>query len=250
MHNLHSGEKKLLTVARYRTRTNRPSCDKTPFLVIAHGRIVPIPLYLVLGICNRIIFEALPKLFGEDKVRATLARVRTVHRPGFGGLADVHQLNGPELQRWVKKNTTQELITAQRDNPEAEAESKLLSQTTAPVLNAWMQKLPRLLLNKKPITTESVNELSDVVDHILTWWTTVTSLPPFPKLHMLRHTWEFAKRWKILGRASESQMESAHAQVAMLYNNRHHNKTRDEPERMRRTLADAVLKAAVPLSQP
>jgi hypothetical protein len=173
-----------------------------------------------------------------------------VHRPGFGGLADVHQLNGPELQRWVKNNTTADLLSEHSADSSVPENQKLLSQTSAPVLNAWMQQLPRLLLNKDTVTTASIDELSDVVDHITTWWTTATSLPPFPKLHMLRHTWEFAKRWNILGRASESQMESAHAQVAMLYNNRHHNKTRDEPERMRRTLADSVLKAAVPLSQP
>jgi hypothetical protein len=41
--------------------------------------------------------------------------------------------------------------------------------------------------------------------------------PPFPKLHMLHSTVEFAERHQFLGRASEAQFESFHEQLNALF---------------------------------
>src|ERR1700761_4985694 len=42
-------------------------------------------------------------------------------------------------------------------------------------------------------------------------------IDPFPKLHMLHHTVDFAERYRFLGRASEAQIESYHASFNKLF---------------------------------
>jgi len=54
-------------------------------------------------------------------------------------------------------------------------------------------------------------------------WSSETGQAAFPKLHMLRHSLEFAERYRFLGRASESQIESFHATFNALFHKQHRN---------------------------
>ena len=80
-------------------------------------------------------------------------------------------------------------------------------------------------------------------------WQRETHIKPFPKLHMLTHTVEFAQRHRFLGRMSEAQIESFHAQFNALFHKHHHNQSNNTSERLRRSLADATLRAIQPTLQ-
>ena len=67
---------------------------------------------------------------------------------------------------------------------------------------------------------------------------------------MLRHSLEFAERHRFLGRFSEAQIESHHYQFKKIFNQQHLNMSHDEPERLRRSLADKTLHAVQPLVVP
>ena len=61
-----------------------------------------------------------------------------------------------------------------------------------------------------------------------------------PKVHMLKHAAEFAKRHGALGLYSEARLESFHASFNKLWRNTHINFNHDQPEKMRRRLADSI----------
>jgi hypothetical protein len=67
---------------------------------------------------------------------------------------------------------------------------------------------------------------------------------------MLHHAVDFAERYRFLGRASESQIESFHARFNALFHRHHLNKATNISERLRRSLADAALRAVQPLVSP
>ena len=87
---------------------------------------------------------------------------------------------------------------------------------------------------------DEVNEWSCIVSDIQTHWKAETQQKPFPKLHMLRHTVEFAQRHQLLGSVSESQIESYHASFNSLLTSNHFNIVNNAPERLRRCLADTT----------
>lgn len=63
---------------------------------------------------------------------------------------------------------------------------------------------------------------------------------------MLRHSVDFAERYRFLGRASEAQIESCHASFNELFHKHHRNQSRHTAERLRRSLADMVLRLVQP----
>ena len=85
------------------------------------------------------------------------------------------------------------------------------------------------------------------MDDIQQHWSAETSQAAFPKLHMLRHSLEFAERHRFLGRASEAQIESCHASFNALFHKQHRNQSGNTAERLRRCLADSALRAVQPL---
>jgi hypothetical protein len=87
--------------------------------------------------------------------------------------------------------------------------------------------------------------VSDIHQH----WRAETSIAAFPKLHMLHHAVDFAERHRFLGRASEVQIESFHAQFNDLFHKQHRNQSGNKPERLRRCLADSALRAVQPFLQ-
>ena len=107
------------------------------------------------------------------------------------------------------------------------------------------------LLRADDWTAGDLDAWLSVVSDIHQHWRAETSINAFPKLHMLRHTVDFAERHRFLGRASEAQIESFHASFNALFHRQHRNQPSNTAERLRRSLADATLRAVQPfLSAP
>jgi hypothetical protein len=234
--------------ARYRKSGDKHSVDSThcPLLVIKPDRIVPTPLHLFLGISNRIILDAFSELFTKELVEETLETVKTVHSAGCGGKSDLFQLNGPEIRKWIKKDCSSTLRTAAAVKEALTADQK----STFSTLKRWLENLHDHLLHKREWTTKEIEDWRAAVDDIQKNWCAETGQDAFPKLHMLKHTLEFAERYRFLGRASEAQIESYHYQFKTLFNEQHLNSAHNESLRMKRSLADTTLRAVQPfLSQ-
>jgi hypothetical protein len=234
----------LLGSAQYRQPKDSHSRhrNRDQLLFIDSERIVPTPLHLFLGISNRIILDAFSELFGKELVEETLKTVTTIHSAGCGGKSDLFDLNGPEIRKWLKRKRNDALRS------DAEKESNLTAEqkATHSVLSRWLQQLHDHLLHKKEWTPKQIEEWRAAVADIQQHWQEETHSAPFPKLHMLRHSLEFAERHRFLGRASEAQIESYHYQYKTLFHQHHLNMAHNEPERLRRCLADTTLRAVQP----
>jgi hypothetical protein len=204
---------------------------------------VPTPLHLFLGISNRIILDAFSELLGRERVEAALKGVTTVHSAGCGGASDLYDLNGPEISKWIKRECSSTLLSA------AGASSPVSAATSAShsILSRWLQQLHHCLLRSGDWTAADIDGWRSVVSDIHQHWRAEAHSDPFPKLHMLHHAVDFAERHRFLGRASEAQIESFHAQFNSLFHNQHLNQGGNTDERMRRCLADAALRAVQPL---
>jgi hypothetical protein len=236
--------KSFLRTARYRTQNDRHSIDRThtALLTISPDRIVPTPLHLFLGISNRIILDALKELLGEAVILEAVKSIKTVHSAGCGGLSDLYDLNGPEISKWVKKECSTSALAA------ADASSSLPATVRAShsILSRWLKQLHHSLLNSGDWTSADIDAWRSAVNDIHQHWQSEAHSQPFPKLHMLHHTIDFAERHRFLGRASESQIESFHATFNSLFHKQHRNQSGDTGERLRRSLADAALRAVQP----
>lgn len=87
-------------------------------------------------------------------------------------------------------------------------------------------------------------EFSELVQDMQQHWTAGTGLRSFPKLHMLTHAAEFARRFNALGRYSEAQIESYHARFNHKFKHNHRNLGAKTEPRLRRSLADLLLFSA------
>jgi uncharacterized NAD(P)/FAD-binding protein YdhS len=86
-----------------------------------------------------------------------------------------------------------------------------------------------LLLVLLEWTAKQIKDWRAAVDDIIQQhWCVETSIKPFPKLHMLRHSLEFAERHRFLGRASEAQIESFHVSFTPLF---HDHESRQQHSR-------------------
>ena len=233
--------------SRYRRPGDKHSTDAehSPLLTINPERIVPTPLHLFLGISNRIILDAFSELLGKELVEQSLHRVTTIHTAGCGGLGDLHQLNGPEIRKWIKHGCSTALLAAANAAGDVDAAAK----ASHSILKRWLQQLHDYLLHKDDWESDDIEAWRAAVDDIQQHWCAETSQAAFPKLHMLRHSLEFAERHRFLGRASEAQIESYHYQFKTLLYNNHLNMSHNEPERLRRCLADTTLPAVQPFPE-
>ena len=225
-----------LRSARYRLPSDKHSLNphQPALLVIPSDRIVPTPLHVFLGISNRIIMRVFPGLFGEEAVLKAVRSIKTVHSAGCGGLSDLWDLNGQEITKWVKRLCSNDVLAASAaSGPTAEARS------THSILAHWLKKMHHSLLHAKNWTPADIDDWRATVADIHAHWVTETGIAPFPKLHMLHHTVDFAERYRFLGRASEAQIESYHASFNQLFHYNHRNMSSNTPERMRRSLARA-----------
>jgi hypothetical protein len=233
--------KSLLSSSRHRTPADQHSIDRThsPLLSIPPERIVPTPLHLFLGISNRIILDAFSELLGKETVETAIKTVTTVHSAGCGGKSDLYDLNGPEISKWIKRECSATLLAAADD---ADAATK----ASHSVLSRWLKQLHHCLLHSDDWTPADIDAWRSVVKDIHQHWQAETSQNAFPKLHMLHHTVDFAERFRFLGRASEAQIESFHAAFNTLFHRQHRNQASNTDERLRRSLADATLRAVQP----
>jgi hypothetical protein len=223
-----------------RSSSHNPSKHRThlPLLSIDSRRIVPTPLHLFLGISNRIILDCFSELLGKELVESTLKSVKTIHTAGCGGKSDLYDLNGPEISKWLKRGCNEKL----KGNKEMTDQQR----ATHSQLSRWLTQLHTHLLHKKEWGRDDIEAWRCVVVDIHSNWQSETKQKPFPKLHMLEHSLEFAEQHRFLGRASEAQIESFHSSYITLFNNHHFNQSHNTPERLRRCLADATLRVVQP----
>lgn len=234
----------LLSPARYREPTDRLSrlSGARPLLSIPSDRILPLPLHIFLGLGNRIITEAYPRLYGRECVESQIKTVETIHSAGSGGSFDLHQLNGQEIRKWIKRKNSATLLT------KAGRVSSAVSMSHKK-LTTWLEELSQQLLHTRIWNHQDLSGWRTIVDQMQQNWEKETGTPPFPKLHMLRHSLEFAERHRFLGRLAESPIESFHHTFNNLFNKRHFNQAHNTAERLRRCLADTVVAAVQPSLQ-
>ena len=201
--------------------------------------IVPTPLHVFLGICNRIIgdLRIYPFLMGEERVAAARASVKSTYSYSAGAAA-VHDLNGPELSLWLKKDMCMRIY----DQAEGSAHSP--PSFSVVILSRWMHSLYHFLLHKNQWDDSQISQFSDLVAEMQRDWQTVTDTPPFPKLHMLSHCLDFAKQHKFLGRFSEAPIESYHSKYNFCFAHTHRNQGKHKIPRLRRSMADQLLMLA------
>jgi hypothetical protein len=237
----------LLRAPRHRQPGDKHSClaGQQPLLTIPPERIVPTPLHLFLGISNRIILDAFTELLGEPVVLEAVQSIKTVHSTGCTGASDLRDLNGPEISKFIKRECSASALAA------ADAASAIPAAVRAShsVLSRWLQQLHHSLLHSGDWTAPDIDAWRSVVSDIHQHWQAETQQAAFPKLHMLHHAVDFAERHRFLGRASEAQIESFHAQFNALFHKQHRNMSGNTAERLRRSLADAALHAVQPFLQ-
>ena len=211
----------LLGSAQYRKRLSSHSRnrDHDRLLTIDPERIVPTPLHLFLGLGNRVILDAFSELLGKELVEEALKPVTTIHSAGSGGKSDIFQLNGPEIRKWIKYGCS----TTLRESAEKVNELDISQKASHGVLSRWLQNLHDHLLHKGDWDPKEIEDWRAAVTDIQQNWSSETGQAAFPKLHMLKHTLEFAERHRFLGRASEAQIESYHYQFKVLFNHNHRN---------------------------
>jgi hypothetical protein len=228
-----------LRVCPYRTAKDKHSrhASQYPLLTVPSDRIVPLPLHVLLGLSNRLIFNVFPRWFPPENITQLVSTVKTVHTTGCGGLSDLYDLNGPEIIKWIKSGCNEKLLASVRGmstlNPSVRAAFSSCC--------TWMQQLHTSLLHTREWTAAQIAEWESTVQHILSHWKEETGTELFPKVHMLRHTAEFLTRHRVLGRVSEAQIESCHSAFTRLFDRIHLNSAANKEERIRRCLADLAL---------
>ena len=234
----HASHRNALT---YSSSLHSSHPSHTPLLSIPPNRVVPLPLHIMLGVCNKIILHVL---------KAPVRGARTTHTARGGGVSSIHELNGNEIARWLKTNDTQTTTTTTQTHTHSHTQTTTTyTHAHAHKLIAWMKALKHHLLHAQEWNEENIATFDNVVKEIITKWGEYTSKKHTPKLHMLTHCVAFVKEWKVLGKVNESQIESYHAQFNRVYNNNHYNMGRHHGERMRRTMADLCLNAIQPVCQ-
>jgi hypothetical protein len=237
-----------LRAARYRIPTDRLSVhpDQPALLRIPPERIVPTPLHVFLGISNRIILGAFHELFGESAVQQAVQRIKTVHSAGCSGQSDLHELNGQEISKWIKKECSSSLLESAASA--AAVPASAATKATHSILAGWLRKLHHALLHAKDWTPEQIDVWRGVVSDVHQHWLVEARSSAFPKLHMLLHSVDFAERHRFLGRASEAQIESYHATFNKLFHVNHRNQSSNTAERLRRSLAYTSTRAVQPMA--
>lgn len=236
----------LLSKAELRSENNTMMNDVSTIdqnhiklIQIDADHIVPLPLHIFLGISNKII-KCMIELLGNDYVMKGMKKIKTIHTTGHGGLSDLYELNGQEISKFIKKNIYFQIIHS----------IPLLQQNESNILRCnimyyWLVDLHHYLLYNLEWNREELNTFKIVIDDIWENWNIVTNRNPTPKLHLLCHAYEFAKRFKLLSQCSEAHMEAYHHTNDKKYQNNHFNQSHNTSERLRRTLADCSVESVI-----
>jgi hypothetical protein len=223
----------LLSVAQSRPLRSifmQYSAVYSPLLLITHYMILPTPLHIFLGICNRILSQILPNYTDRIKLDEAKKKCKSVYSYG-GGAATLEDLNGPELSRFIS------------------TPHPFIQEEKALTCIRWMKEMYNALLHKRRWETHEEVLFSSFVDEIQRDWKKITGKNPFPQLHMLRHCTEFASHHHYLGRFSEAQLESYHYTFNHATKYTHRNQGNNIEEKYRRALADRALQLVQPLLQ-
>jgi hypothetical protein len=222
---------------------------RQPLLSIPPERIVPLPLHILLGLCNRIIDDTLPLLFDRGALAVSIKSVkRTSASAASTGLFELYHLTGPEICKWLDQRKMQQLI-ADHPNVITCHGGRIGHQAflrRCNILTMWMTSLRDLLLFKGRFTHEQLAQLQAVVKHIQQEWAAVTGTAVTPKVHMLSHCVEFAFLHRHLGRMAESTIESCHASSNRTIAYNHFNLGKNFHEKLRRAQVGLTLKAVQP----
>jgi len=148
-------------------------------VTVASEQIVPIPLHLFLDLGNKIIRRSYHWCLGEQLVRDAMRSVKSTHNHGSGGVATVHDLNGPELAQWVKQRRAAWCL-------ERTARGSFFT-ADVPLMDTWIAGLHAHLLHRGDWDDKRQADFAELVDGIQRFWVTCTGLRVPPKLHMLTH---------------------------------------------------------------
>jgi len=185
------------------------SKEHKSLLFFSPDEIVPLPLHILLGLCNRIISETYAELLGAEKLKAAWDSVKST--PAWkSGVADIFGLNGPELRRWERRDIIAPILN--------ELKLSRTQRKRAEKCQLWISGLHRHLLHARNWTDAEVSEFTSLVASMQSEWTAVTNTTVTPKVHMLTHAVEWVKRHRRLGVCSEAQIESYHARFTRIMN--------------------------------
>lgn len=228
-----------LGTAPHRTEANTWShshnTDHFPLLTVPSDHIIPTPLHVFLGVGNKIITEVFSALFGAERVQQAISSIKTIHSHGCTGLSSWHSLNGPELIKFLKK----------ADSFFQDSDKDSIQRYTT--LIRIMNQLQHFLLTLREWDDIKVDIWQQIVKFIQSNWREQTNTAAFPKIHMLVHAVEFARKHKFLSIGSESPMESFHHQFKVFFHQRHINQSRFPSERFRRCIADCAVLVMQPI---
>lgn len=218
------------------------SMVRLPHLTLPCTNIVPTPLHVFLGLCNRLVnsFERFTSVEFISNLKAEARGHAQVT-----GLSDIRNLNGPQLSKWIKRGYVNRVV---EEYLRQQNGTKFPVSTVIRIRKAgeWMKELHDYLLHRRTWTEEDVMKFGQLKDSMWRDWTKITGDGPIPKLHMLQHCVEFAARHRVLGRYSEAQLESSHADANRAFEKVHMNVIHKPLERLRRTLVTLVTKQLSP----
>jgi hypothetical protein len=211
-----------------------------PLLNIPVENIITAPLHCFINLGNRILlyFDRVTNRNGS-LVEVEVAKVKTYHGTHNNGNKDRYELNGRELQRFIKDKIAEIILThyqVQRSTRGHEFNEK--SFLTA---DKWLSWLYNNLLHARKWTEEELVTWRGMVEEITSEWSHVIGGKSFPALHSLLHSVEIGAKFGYVGRVSEAPIEAYHVLHNNLFNERHKNQGRNKPERHRRCLADSAV---------
>ena len=220
------------------------SAARDPLLMFAAGDISPSPLHVFLGLGNLMIkdcyLKELRRRTGRVKEEA-MTIIKTVHKDRGGGLSDLFQLNGPELEKWLRMKVGERL----RELLPHQTKGATKWKKWLPTVDNWMAKLHHHLLHGEKWQEEDKQAYAELLAAIATNWQAATNHNPTPKLHLLlHHTLPFIERHHHLGKYNESPIESSHYIVNELMNHVHLN-TSHQPALQLRSTHSSVAAAAL-----
>jgi hypothetical protein len=210
------------------------SMISVPLFNVQHDRIVPLPLHIFLGIANLIVCQIYVKWVGLDFIKELFAQIKSSK---VNGLSSVFNLTGPELSKWIAKDFCSQVASKLKLSPSPRSRSHRIV-----FLSSWIRQLHHFLLHSGHWTPEEVKAFDSLQKEIWEHWEFATGRKPTPKVHMLAHAVEFARRFRVLGRYSEAQMESCHAEFNRAWDHTHRNLTQNPEERLRRSHVSVMLK--------
>jgi hypothetical protein len=146
---------------------------RVPLFIIPADFIVPTPLHILLGLGNKIIRKVLPQLSTDEWVKEAMSEVKSTHATnGSIGRANVHELNGVELSKWIEKEFTLAFIDPTSPSPIVQ-------------LDHWLKGIYKHLLHKREWSEAEKDEFRSLVFDIQFDWRDATNTNPIPKVHML-----------------------------------------------------------------